>query len=86
MKDDNYSKEKVNEFALRCLGGREAIEVTEIPYENSQTAVMLLLVELYSQYKDVDYEVTFKNDEVEVGNYTVQSFRLAKKERSLWHI
>ncbi len=77
---DEFSKKKIDEYVLSLLAGRESLDSKDIPLSDDDSVFRFLLLQMYSSYEDVSYEVSFRPGEVRNGDYLVRDFTLTKKE------
>lgn len=80
FKADIFSRDKVNEFVDKELGKDNEKNSKEIEINSWNKLIMLMMVEAYSSYEDMKYEVTFYDDYYETFGYKTKSFDIKRKE------
>ncbi len=79
--EDPYSKENINAKALSLLGENQQMPSTEIPTENQGDLIMLMMMQLISQDRRLDYALDFKEDRYIRVGHELEEFQLKKKEK-----
>ena len=80
FRDDKLSKEEMNRFVKKALGHKKSIEAWEIPTNNLDDIIRLLMVQLYSGYDDMCYSVVFEEKTYTACGYILNAFTINKKE------
>ncbi len=75
-----FSKESINAFAERCLGGEDSISLRSLSVNNFDDVVFLIVLQLYSQYDDMCYKVEFEDEKISVFGYQMQEFEIVRRE------
>lgn len=78
--EDAFSKEKVNEFASGVLGDRNKVSSKDIDQDTKEKQFFMLMLELYSEYDDMCYTVTFRNDYYAQNGFREKEFEICRKE------
>lgn len=78
--EDAFSKEKVNEFASEVLGDRNKVSSKDIDQDTKEKQFLMLMLELYSEYDDMCYTVTFRNDYYAQNGFREKEFEICRKE------
>lgn len=79
--EDPYSRENVNTAALAFLGQREEMSSKEIPTEKTDDLIMLMLMQLISQDRRLDYSLDFQDGKYVRIGHEIEEFKLRKKEK-----
>ena len=74
------SKEEMNRFVKRVMGQKKSLEAWEIPTNNLDDIIRLLMVQLYSGYDDMCYSVQFEDKTYTACGYILNAFTITKKE------
>lgn len=82
FEEDEYSRKRINEYAMKLLEGKDSVESETIPINSMEDNVIVLLIQLYAYYQDVDYEVDFRENGYSVYGYRLKGFTLRRKENS----
>lgn len=77
---DEFSKKKIDEYVLSLLQGKEELKSTEIPLESDDDVFRFLLLQMYSSYEDVSYEVGYAPGSSMSQGYYIRNFTVKKKE------
>ena len=79
--EDPYSKENINAAALRYLGEDPRMSSVDIPTETQGDLIMLMMMQLISQDRKLDYAVDFHDDKYLRIGHELEEFQLKKKEK-----
>ena len=79
--EDPYSKENINAAALRYLGEDSRMSSVDIPTETQGDLIMLMMMQLISQDRKLDYAVDFHDDKYLRIGHELEEFQLKKKEK-----
>ncbi len=79
--EDPYSKENINAAALSFLGEKEQMPSIDIPTQEQGDLIMLMMMQLISQDRKLDYSLDFKEDRYVRIGHELEEFQLKKKEK-----
>lgn len=82
FQEDQFSKKKIDEFAMSILETQNEIASENIHLKNEDSLMVLLMLQLYSQYTDMSYEIRFLPDFYEINGYSIQKFILVRKDKN----
>ena len=80
FEEDSFSKEKVNEFAKELLKDRTTLSSKEINQETSERRFLTLMLELYSEYDDMCYTISLKDNYYNHDGFFEKEFVIKRKE------
>lgn len=78
--EDEFSKSKINEFVLCLFGNKERIAINEIPIKSEEDFLKLVLIQIYSQYEEMIYQIKYYEDIELIFGYSMQSFDIIRRE------
>ena len=78
--EDEFSKSKINEFVLCLFGNKERIAINEIPIKSEEDFLKLVLIQIYSQYEEMIYQIKYYEDIELIFGYFMQSFDIIRRE------
>jgi len=78
--EDKFSKDKINEFVINLLGTKEKIAITEMPIIHEEDFFKLVLIQIYSQYEEMFYQIEYKEDLQLIYGYFMKSFDIVRKK------
>lgn len=79
--EDPYSKENINAAALSFLGEKEQMPSTDIPTQEQSDLIVLMMMQLISQDRKLDYSLDFKDERYVRIGHELEEFQLKKKEK-----
>lgn len=79
--EDKFSKNKINDFVLNLLGDREVIKVDELQIENDEDFLRLILIQIFSQYEEMIYQIKYSEDMRLIFGYSMQAFDIVRRRR-----
>lgn len=79
LQEDQFSKKKVNERVLQILDGKEEIDSRNIVISDFDSLLMLIMIQIYSEYDDMVYSVEFEDVEYKTFGYTTKAFILKRR-------
>ena len=79
--EDPYSKENINAAAISFLGEKEQMPSTDIPTQEQSDLIMLMMMQLISQDRKLDYSLDFKDERYVRIGHELEEFQLKKKEK-----
>ncbi len=79
--DDPYSRENINKAAMSYLDGRKSMSSMEIPTEEQSDLITLMLIQIISQDRGLDYSLDLNKDRYVRIGHELDEFTLKKKER-----
>lgn len=79
--EDPYSKENINAAALSFLGEKQQMPSTDIPTQEQSDLIMLMMMQLISQDRKLDYSLDFKDERYVRIGHELEEFQLKKKEK-----
>lgn len=79
LQEDQFSKKKVNERVLQILDGKEEIDSRNIVISDFDSLLMLIMIQIYSEYDDMVYSVEFEDVEYKTFGYTTKAFVLKRR-------
>lgn len=82
FQEDQFSKKKIDEFAMSILETQNEIASENIHLKNEDSLMVLLMLQLYSQYTDMSYEIRFLPNFYEINGYLIQKFILVRKDKN----
>lgn len=80
--EDIYSRDRVNDFVHEELGDKKEKNSKDIHVNSWNRLIMLMMIEAYSSYSEMDYEVHFHDDYYETFGYKTKSFDIVLKEKT----
>ena len=78
--EDEFSKSKINEFVWCLFGNKERIAISEIPIKSEEDFLKLVLIQIYSQYEEMIYQIKYYEDIELIFGYSMQSFDIIRRE------
>lgn len=78
--EDIFSRDRVNDFVRKELGNEKKKSSKDIIVNSWNRLIMLMMIEAYSSYSEMDYEVVFHDDYYETFGYKTKSFDIILKE------
>lgn len=78
--EDEYSKDKVNDFVLKEMGDSKEKSSKDIEINSWNELIMLMMIEAYSSYDDMKYNVVFHDDYYITYGYKTKAFDIKLKE------
>lgn len=81
FEEESFSRQKINSFALSCLGERKIMSSSEITIEKMEDLVMVMMIQLYAYYEEMDYEIVLEEGYYATFGYRLRRFVLKRKER-----
>ncbi len=81
FEEDPFSKENVNAAALAYLMGESEIPSQDIPTENQNDLILLMMMQLISGNRGLDYQVDLHEERYERAEHEITAFTLKRKER-----
>jgi len=79
IKEDAFSKKNVNLYVKELLKNKDRINTEEILIESIDDVIMILMIEIYSEYEEMEYIVTFSNIENDRTKYSFKNFEIMRK-------
>ena len=79
--EDPYSKENINAAAISFLGEKEQMPSTDIPTQEQSDLIVLMMMQLISQDRKLDYSLDFKDERYVRIGHELEEFQLKKKEK-----
>mgnify|MGYP007048163029 FL=1 len=79
--EDPYSKENINAAAISFLGEKQQMPSTDIPTQEQSDLIMLMMMQLISQDRKLDYSLDFKDERYVRIGHELEEFQLKKKEK-----
>lgn len=77
---DEFSKSKINEFVLCLFGNKERIAINEIPIKSEEDFLKLVLIQIYSQYEEMIYQIKYYDDIELIFGYSMQTFDIIRRK------
>lgn len=77
--EDEFSKIKINEFVLSLFGNRQKIAINEIPIKSEEDFLKLVLIQIYSQYEEMIYQIKYNKNIEMIYGYSMQSFDIIRR-------
>lgn len=77
---DEFSKSKINEFVLCLFGNKERIAINEIPIKSEEDFLKLVLIQIYSQYEEMIYQIKYYDDIELIFGYSMQAFDIIRRK------
>lgn len=81
FEDDPFSKEAINEAAISYLGDKKEMPSSEIPTTSQNDLILLMMMQLISGNRGLDYSISFGDSYYERANHLIEEFTLERKER-----
>ncbi len=78
--EDEFSKDKINEFVIDLFGNKEKVTTDEIQIENESDFLRLVLIQIYSEYDEMVYQIKYNEKFQSVYGYSMQSFDIIRRE------
>lgn len=78
--EDEFSKDKINEYVAIMFGNKERISITEMPVETEEDFLKLILIQIYSQYEEMIYQIEYSTDMQLKYGYAMQSFDIIRRK------
>lgn len=78
--EDEFSKSKINEFVWCLFGNKERIAISEIPIKSEEDFLKLVLIQIYSQYEEMIYQIKYYEDIELIFGYSMPSFDIIRRE------
>jgi len=78
--EDEFSKDKINEFVTTMFENKERITITEMPVETEEDFLKLVLIQIYSQYEEMIYQIEYNADIKSIYGYYMQSFDIIRRK------
>lgn len=78
--EDEFSKSKINEFVLCLFGNKERIAINEISIKSEEDFLKLVLIQIYSQYEEMIYQIEYYEDIELIFGYSMQSFDIIRRK------
>ena len=81
LKNNIYGKKEIDMHVKHLLGGQSFIEAANVPLENQEDYVKLILIFLYSKSVGMHYDVELLGKDVKNNFVTFQNFRIKEVKR-----
>lgn len=78
--EDEFSKDKINEFVIELFGNKEKVTINEIQIANENDFLRLILIQIYSEYEEMVYQIKYNEKFQSVHGYSMQSFDIIRRE------
>ena len=82
LQQNLFSRKKINEFVMECLNGKKSIKASEISINNYDDLYRLLLIRIYSQYRNASYTISDLNYLFLAFQHEIPDFTIQKKENA----
>lgn len=82
FREDEFSKDKINEFVFKLLGDRKEITTAEVSIDNEEDFLRLILIQIYSQYEEMCYQIEYNQEIQSIYGYSMQSFDIVRRKIS----
>ena len=79
MRHSQYSKTEINKYVKDLLNGEQAILASEIPVDNEEDYIKLILIFLYSKSVNIQYDVELMDKEVTTNFVNFKEFLIKKR-------
>ena len=80
FQDDEYSRNKINEFVVNLLGNRNSIEISDIPITGMEEFMKIVMIQIYSEYKEMDYYIEYNGSKQGIYGYSMESFYVFRRK------
>ena len=77
--ENEFSRDKINAFLSKLLENKESVTVGEIPIETDADFFRLVLIQIYSQYEEMCYQIEYNQEIQSIYGYSMQSFNIVRK-------
>lgn len=77
-----YSNKKIDEYMLRCLGGRMEIQTEDMEIRDSEEFILYLLCTIRGLERTAPFKMTFREGNTDRNGYSVPRALFRRKERA----
>ena len=82
FKEDEFSKNKINDFILENLGDRNSIRCTDIEVSSYTNLMKLLLIQIYGIEGKVDYKIELDDEDCVMFEHRFRKFVIYRREKN----
>ena len=77
---DEYSKEEINNYVLSLLGNKDKINSLNIQISEMADMINLIMLQIYSEYESMVYDLNYLPHQQTTLGYTMQSFEIIRRK------
>ena len=81
MREDIFSKKKINDYVGLLLNKSNVINIKDIAINDFDDIIMLVMIQLYSQYDDMIYSINFLEQEDNKLGYGFKDFEIIRRNK-----